>query len=139
MPRKSLFLTLVSLALGGLMLQAWFAWDQVTRGPFLHGDPSITHCPLHGDRLLVGHVPWVEGGLPARGRQSGFDGEETGSVKYPRSEREAESMLFPYAHATYRAGCMWAPSMAKVRVWVRYCPTCREARIRWEREPSGSR
>jgi hypothetical protein len=139
MSRNPLLLALGGLALAGLMLRSWDAWDQVTREPLLHGDPSITHCPLHGNRLFEGRVPWVEGGMPVREWPLERGGETTGSVRIPRNEREAESMLFPFAHTTVASGCIWSPSMAKVRIRVRYCTACREAQIRWKRENSGGR
>jgi hypothetical protein len=121
MSRKHVNLAFGSLALGVLVLTSWYAWNYVFRPTLaFNGDPSITHCSVHGNLLVEGQVPWVEGGEP--------------TAPEPGTEREAESKLFPFAHTSYRAGCVWDPKMADVRVQVRYCTTCRDVRAQWERD-----
>ena len=121
MLRKRLIIAIGTLALGVLGIISWFAWDYMFRQEHVfHGDPSVTHCPLHGDLLIEEHVPKVQGGMP--------------TAPMPGSQREAELKEFPFAHTTSPSGCVWDPSMEGFRVLIRYCPTCRDARVRWKRE-----
>jgi hypothetical protein len=93
---------------------------------------SVTHCPLHGDTLREGLIPWVEGGMPAGGLS-----RESSTVTdswQPEYEWEAETREFPFAHSKWSSGCCWDPRMADCRVRVRYCQTCRDVQSKWRVE-----
>jgi hypothetical protein len=90
-------------------------------------DVSAKRCPVHGDCLLDDSVPWVcfGGPLPAIPPGLGAPGLEY--------EWEAEGREFPLAHTSHPTGCIWSESMKDLRAHVSYCPSCRMAKIEWER------
>ena len=93
---------------------------------------SEIHCPLHGEPLREGLIPWVEGGMPVAGFPR-MDSTATGAWQ-PEYEWQAEVREFPFAHSRWQSGCCWDPRMADVRVRVRYCQTCRDAQSKWRLE-----
>ena len=93
---------------------------------------DVTHCPLHGEPLREDMIPWVEGGMPVACLP--FKSQVVTDSWQPEYEWQAESREFPFAHTKWESGCCWDPRMADVRIWVRFCQTCRDAQDKWRRD-----
>jgi len=97
----------------------------------VQGDPSVTRCPLHGDPLLEDLVLTVPGGLMDM-VPPGIGGDGVSGTWQPEYEWQAEGKEFPFAHSQWpTGGCCPGPQVGKLRVRVRYCPTCRAVQIEW--------